>query len=180
MDSRGHVRISDLGLAVEIPEDHTVSRGGGTPGYIAPEVVKNEQYTFSPDYFSLGCLIFEMIEGTVPFPVKKEKVKTPDAKKQLYIDAFDGEERYSSQFSNSASDICHALLKRSVNKRLGCISGCHGAKDVMAHPWFSTINWKRLEGGKESPLFVPDPNCIYAKDRFDIKRFSNIKHPRLK
>ena len=174
MDNKGHVRISDLGLAVEIPEGKAVSGGGGTPGYMAPEVINNEHYTFSPDYFGLGCLIYEMIEGTLPFPVKKQKVKTPEAKKQLYIDALDKEESYSIKFSEGASDICHALLRRPVNTRLGSLLGSHGAKEVMAHPWFSSINWKRLEAGKESPLFVPDPDCVYAKDLFDIRRFSRI------
>lgn len=38
-----------------------------TVGYMAPEIIDNEKYTFSPDYFSLGCLIYEMIEGRAPF-----------------------------------------------------------------------------------------------------------------
>lgn len=32
---------------------------------LAPEVVKNERYTFSPDWWGLGCLIYEMIQGKV-------------------------------------------------------------------------------------------------------------------
>lgn len=37
-----------------------------TIGYFtAPEVVKNERYTFSPDWWGLGCLIYEMVEGKV-------------------------------------------------------------------------------------------------------------------
>ena len=44
----------------------------------------------------------------------------------------------------------------------------------MSHPWFLSINWKRLEAGKETPLFVPNPDCLYAKDLFDIRRFSKI------
>ena len=174
MDNKGHVRISDLGLAVQIPEGKAVSGGGGTPGYMAPEVIKNEHYTFSPDYFGLGCLIYEMIEGTLPFPVKKQKAKTVEAKKQTYIDALDKEENYSKKFSKPASELCHGLLERSTNKRTGCTSGCHGAKQVMAHSWFTETNWKRLEGGKEAPLFVPDPDCVYAKDLFDIRRFSKV------
>ena len=39
----------------------------GTVGYMAPEIIDNEKYTFSPDYFSLGCLVYEMIEGRAPF-----------------------------------------------------------------------------------------------------------------
>lgn len=33
--------------------------------FLAPEVVKNERYTFSPDWWGLGCLIYEMIQGKV-------------------------------------------------------------------------------------------------------------------
>ena len=31
----------------------------------APEVVKNERYTYSPDWWGLGCIIYEMIESKV-------------------------------------------------------------------------------------------------------------------
>ncbi len=34
----------------------------------APEVVKNERYTFSPDWWGLGCILYEMIEGRVSEP----------------------------------------------------------------------------------------------------------------
>lgn len=33
--------------------------------FSAPEVVKNERYTFSPDWWGLGCIIYEMTEGKV-------------------------------------------------------------------------------------------------------------------
>lgn len=74
LDDNGHVRISDLGLAVEIPENEQVRGRVGTVGYMAPEVIDNEKYSFSPDWFSLGCLLFEMIEGQAPFRARKEKV----------------------------------------------------------------------------------------------------------
>ena len=67
LDDKGHVRISDLGLALEIPEGEVVRGRVGTVGYMAPEIIDNEKYTFSPDYFSLGCLVYEMIEGRAPF-----------------------------------------------------------------------------------------------------------------
>ena len=83
LDDNGHVRISDLGLALEIPEGEVVRGRVGTVGYMAPEIIDNEKYTFSPDYFSLGCLVYEMIEGRAPFRARKEKVSlatTPPAK----------------------------------------------------------------------------------------------------
>lgn len=32
---------------------------------VAPEVVRNEKYTYSPDWWGMGCIIYEMIEGRV-------------------------------------------------------------------------------------------------------------------
>ena len=86
LDDNGHVRISDLGLALEIPEGEVVRGRVGTVGYMAPEIIDNEKYTFSPDYFSLGCLVYEMIEGRAPFRARKEKVRlTNTTTKILFI-----------------------------------------------------------------------------------------------
>ena len=76
-------RISDLGLAVEIPEGDAVRGRVGTVGYMAPEIIDNEKYTFSPDWFSLGCLIYEMIEGRAPFRQRKEKVKREEVDRRV-------------------------------------------------------------------------------------------------
>lgn len=61
----GHVRISDLGLAVHIPEGQSVRGRVGTVGYMAPEVISNRRYTFQPDWWGLGCVVYEMIHGEV-------------------------------------------------------------------------------------------------------------------
>lgn len=76
LDDHGHVRISDLGLAVQIPEGDMVIGRVGTVGYMAPEVIDNEKYSFSPDWFSFGCLIYEMIEGQAPFRYESEPPAT--------------------------------------------------------------------------------------------------------
>ena len=98
LDDNGHVRISDLGLALEIPEGEAVRGRVGTVGYMAPEVIDNEKYTFSPDYFSLGCLIFEMIEGRAPFRARKEKVKREEVDRRVK----EMDEPYSKKFSDEA------------------------------------------------------------------------------
>ncbi|KAH6931493.1 hypothetical protein HPB50_024685 [Hyalomma asiaticum] len=55
LDDHGHVRIGDRGLAMEVP-DHEGGRGlvGITVGYREPEVIDNERYTCSPDWFIFG------------------------------------------------------------------------------------------------------------------------------
>jgi serine/threonine protein kinase len=39
----------------------------GSPDYMAPEVLKGEEYEFSVDYWSLGCMHFEALTGFPPF-----------------------------------------------------------------------------------------------------------------
>jgi serine/threonine protein kinase len=39
----------------------------GSPDYMAPEVLKGQEYDFTVDYWSLGCMLFEALAGYPPF-----------------------------------------------------------------------------------------------------------------
>uniref|UniRef100_A0A6I8S8C7 G protein-coupled receptor kinase n=1 Tax=Xenopus tropicalis TaxID=8364 RepID=A0A6I8S8C7_XENTR len=150
LDDRGHIRISDLGLAVQIPEGESIRGRVGTVGYMAPEVINNESYTFSPDWWGLGCLVYEMIQGQSPFRKRKEKVKRDEVDRRVRED----EEEYSEKFSEDAKSICRMLLSKDPKQRLGCTGS--GASHVKQHPIFKNINFKRLEANILEPPFVPD------------------------
>uniref|UniRef100_A0A8D3DPX0 G protein-coupled receptor kinase n=1 Tax=Scophthalmus maximus TaxID=52904 RepID=A0A8D3DPX0_SCOMX len=169
LDDRGHIRISDLGLAVQIPEGETIRGRVGTVGYMAPEVIQNESYNFSPDWWGLGCLIFEMIQGQSPFRKRKERVKREEVDRRVREDP----EEYSDKFSEEAKDICRQLLAKDPKQRLGCQG--RGAIEVKQHPIFRNINFKRLEANMLDPPFSPDPRAVYCKDVLDIEQFSTVK-----
>ncbi|KAB1282043.1 G protein-coupled receptor kinase 4 [Camelus dromedarius] len=169
LDDRGHVRISDLGLAVEIPEGQTIQGRAGTVGYMAPEVLNNENYTFSPDWWGLGCLIYEMIQGHSPFKKFKEKVKRAEVERRVKEDT----EEYSGRFSKDAVSICSMLLTKNPKQRLGCMG--EGVADVKGHPVFKDINFQRLEANTLEPPFCPDPHEVYCKDVADIDQFSSVR-----
>lgn len=119
---------------------------------MAPEVIDNEKYSFSPDWFSFGCLLFEMIEGQAPFRARKEKVKREEVDRRVKEES----EKYSSKFSDDAKSLCQQLLQKVVKNRLGCRNGKFGAREVKLHPFFNSINWRRLEAGIVEPPFNPD------------------------
>uniref|UniRef100_A0AAY4EGL2 G protein-coupled receptor kinase n=1 Tax=Denticeps clupeoides TaxID=299321 RepID=A0AAY4EGL2_9TELE len=169
LDDHGHIRISDLGLAVHIPEGQTIKGRVGTVGYMAPEVVKNERYTLSPDWWALGCLLYEMVEGQSPFQQRKKKIKREEVERLVK----EVEEEYSSKFSEDAKSLCKMLLAKDPEERLGCLGG--NASEVKGHPIFRSINFKRLEAGMLEAPFIPDPQAIYCKDVLDIEQFSTVK-----
>ncbi|XP_067233105.1 G protein-coupled receptor kinase 6 isoform X1 [Chanodichthys erythropterus] len=169
LDDHGHIRISDLGLAVHVPDGQTIKGRVGTVGYMAPEVVKNERYTFSPDWWALGCLLYEMIEGQSPFQQRKKKIKREEVERLVK----EVEEEYSSKFSEDAKSLCKMLLAKDPCERLGCQGG--GASEVKAHLIFRSINFKRLAAGMLEAPFIPDPQAIYCKDVLDIEQFSTVK-----
>jgi serine/threonine-protein kinase len=62
----GEICVLDLGLATHLDEpDH---RPAGTPGYVAPEQREGGTVTERSDIFSLGCVLFEMMVMTLPYP----------------------------------------------------------------------------------------------------------------
>uniref|UniRef100_A0A1I7X118 Protein kinase domain-containing protein n=1 Tax=Heterorhabditis bacteriophora TaxID=37862 RepID=A0A1I7X118_HETBA len=95
LDDFGHVRISDLGLAVELKDNEPIKGRVGTEFIpdltmefviLAPEIVKNERYAYGVDWWGVGCLIYEMIEGKAPFRQRKEKVKREEVERRVRED----------------------------------------------------------------------------------------------
>ncbi|KAL7848259.1 hypothetical protein AOLI_G00229770 [Acnodon oligacanthus] len=169
LDDNGHIRISDLGLAVVLAEGQLVRGKVGTAGYMAPEVIKNEYYSFSPDWWGLGCLIYEMTAGTPPFRDRTERIH----RKELEFRVLESEVRYREKFDNTTKAICQALLNRNPKERLG--SKVDDAAAVKAHLFFQDVSFKRLEAGMMEPPFVPDPRAVYCQDVLDIDQFSTVK-----
>ncbi|XP_076859352.1 G protein-coupled receptor kinase 5 isoform X1 [Brachyhypopomus gauderio] len=169
LDDNGHIRISDLGLAIKVPEGEAIRGRVGTVGYMAPEVINNERYCMSPDWWGLGCLVYEMTAGRSPFRARKERVKREEVEKRVQEE----EEEYSDKFTEDTKAICRMLLAKDPKQRLGCQT--QGAAEVKTHPFFKNINFKRLEAGILEPSFVPDPRAVYCKDVLDIEQFSTVK-----
>ena len=85
----GHIKVTDFGLSKGIPSiindleligivsNRTYSICG-TPEYIAPEVILRQGYGKLVDWWSVGCLMFEMMTGYPPFSSDDREELTDD------------------------------------------------------------------------------------------------------
>jgi serine/threonine-protein kinase len=73
VDRDGRLRIGDLGLAASYRDERTLREVVGTPGYMAPEILRGEgDATPLSDLYSLGCVAYELIAGRPPFEAKQD------------------------------------------------------------------------------------------------------------
>ena len=66
----GRVKIVDFGLARLAKEDGQLTQTGtlmGTPAYMAPEQANGEVVDARCDLFSIGCVLYRMSTGQLPF-----------------------------------------------------------------------------------------------------------------
>jgi hypothetical protein len=68
----GLVKVLDFGIAIlrgagALPRLTQVDRTVGTPAYMSPEQWAGQLVTPASDVYSLGCLLFELLTGDMPF-----------------------------------------------------------------------------------------------------------------
>eukprot|EP00828_Plagiopyla_frontata_P013384 TRINITY_DN1790_c0_g1_i9.p1 TRINITY_DN1790_c0_g1~~TRINITY_DN1790_c0_g1_i9.p1 ORF type:complete len:334 (+),score=57.65 TRINITY_DN1790_c0_g1_i9:144-1145(+) len=123
-DKGAILKISDFGLAKVLSTD-LMTTACGTPGYIAPEIIKAQGYDQSVDYWSIGVILYVLLCGFPPFYEDSneklfEKIQTA---------AFDFPSPHWDSISDEAKDLIRHLLITDQSKR-------YTAKQIKEHQWF--------------------------------------------
>ena len=66
LTKNGDIKIGDLNVS-KIAKKGLLYTQTGTPYYASPEVWKNKPYDSKSDIWSLGCILYEMMELKPPF-----------------------------------------------------------------------------------------------------------------
>ena len=124
--------------------------------YIAPEVANSKPHGFAADFWALGIIIYELMNGKRPYAgihrkEYKEKLST------TFVQIKPGEQ--PADWSLEAVDLVNGLLQRKEELRLGS----KGIEKIKDHPWFKDIDWDMLLAQKVTPPFVP----VCTEDYFD-------------
>lgn len=112
IDSDGHVKLTDFGLAKEgIHEDKQVAKSFcGSPAYLAPEMLQEKGVGKPADIYQIGAVLYELLVGVPPFYTENIQ--------QLYTRIKGAKLTMPKYMSQEAADLIRRMLYRNPNKRL--------------------------------------------------------------
>lgn len=165
MDVDGFVRIADFGLCKEgMGHGDRTSTFCGTPEFLAPEVLTDNNYTRSVDWWGLGVLIYEMLVGESPFP--------GDDEEEVFDSIVNDDVRFPRFLSPDSVSLIQKLLQKNPELRLG--AGEEDAAEIKRHKFFQGVDWDALLAKKAKPPFLPVIKAPQDVSNFD-EEFTALK-----
>eukprot|EP01025_Chloroclados_australasicus_P041419 TRINITY_DN4386_c0_g3_i1.p1 TRINITY_DN4386_c0_g3~~TRINITY_DN4386_c0_g3_i1.p1 ORF type:complete len:415 (+),score=10.38 TRINITY_DN4386_c0_g3_i1:182-1246(+) len=118
----------DMGLAIRhFHDDPNLKSRTGTPAFMAPEVI-NKNYSYKADVWSVGCLAYQLLTGTLPWPTASARYSDV---LQAILDIEINFLPLYGKISNEAIDFLSNVLVKDPELRLD-------AEEALAHPWLSS------------------------------------------
>lgn len=161
MDENGHIKLTDFALAkIGVKQTHSFC---GTKCYFSPELILNKGYDHMVDYWTLGCLTYEMLVGRPPFYHNNHKI--------LYETILAGTYKKELVENDLARDFIDKLLERNPAKRLGV----NGIQEIFSHPFLSELDLAKLrrqelESPLKSQIIVRKPEDLISQQNILSKR----------
>ena len=167
IDSDGYLKFVDFGVAKQI--ENKTKTLAGTPTYMAPEIVKQEEYSFEVDWWSLGILTYEMTVGLDPWD-ENDPMKIYDKiKKGLIL--------FPKNMDKKLKNFIQHLLIGDPKKRMGSFIGDNqkekenenimntnnntpGKKEIKKiniyeHIFLKNYPWKELRNKELIAFYIP-------------------------
>jgi len=164
----GHICITDFGLAKDTSEEGFTHEDGraytvcGTQEYMAPEMIARKGYDKAADFWSLGCITYEMLVGSPPFETRK-------GSKELFRMIMNQRVKMPDGATAAACKVLKGLLNRDTQKRLGAAKSTMfevgGIAGLKQQPFFDGLDWVKLEKKEIEP-----------PERFEVENDEDLKH----
>ena len=119
------IKLSDYGSSKFNNLSNTITNTlNGTPITMAPEILKGENYSFKSDIWSLGIIIYFMLNKEYPYNGKNEVTLLKD---------INSGKRLKLSNDDKLNDLINKMLKINVNERISW-------NEYFNHPFFNQDN----------------------------------------
>jgi serine/threonine protein kinase len=160
IDRNGNMKLADFGLAIQTRVDQREQRYGqvGTTEFFAPEIAANREYGTSVDWWSFGCVLYQMLTGAFPF--------FGENKYKLIDNILKKEPEYPAEFSAELVDLFKQLFEKDPTKRISTAG-------LKQHSWFAGLDWSALDNQTLQAPCIPNLTCDSDVENFD-KEFTSL------
>lgn len=123
-DNDSFIKLADFGFAARVHEPKSLTKQCGTPFFVAPEILLRKGYDQQSDMWSVGCIIYLLLSGNLPFMGRSQK----ELFRKIVAGKFEFEAKDWEGVSDDAKDLVRRLLVLDPDDRMT-------AAEAVRHPW---------------------------------------------
>jgi calcium/calmodulin-dependent protein kinase I len=123
-DNDSYIKLADFGFAARCHTAKSLTKQCGTPFFVSPEILMRQPYDQQSDMWSVGCIIFLLLSGNLPFMGKSQK----DLFRKIVSGKFEFDEEEWCDVSTDAKDLVQKLLVLDPDERLT-------SSQALKHQW---------------------------------------------
>jgi calcium/calmodulin-dependent protein kinase I len=123
-DNDSYIKLADFGFAARVHTPKSLSKQCGTPFFVAPEILMRKGYDQAADMWSVGCIIYLLLSGNLPFMGRSQK----ELFRKIVAGTYDFDDAEWVDISDDAKDLVRKLLIMNPDERIS-------ASDAVRHKW---------------------------------------------
>ena len=164
IDSRGRCKLGDFGAVLDLTSGQRAGSFDGTAEYVSPEVLEGESTTTKCDLWALGCLVFQLSTGRLPFTGATDFLVWE--KIVAFADGNRDEVDFTS-VSEDVEDLVRRLCRRDPASRL-----C--GDELEAHAFF-VCPVADIRASRACVPWTPEPCSHTCESAFSVEYMLDLE-----
>jgi calcium/calmodulin-dependent protein kinase I len=125
-DNDSFIKLADFGFAARCYEPKSLTKQCGTPFFVSPEILMRQPYDHMSDMWSVGCIVFLLLSGNLPFMGRSQK----ELFRKIVSGKYEFDDDDWCDISEDAKDLVKKLLVLDPDVRLN-------ANESLKHKWLN-------------------------------------------
>eukprot|EP00531_Pseudo-nitzschia_arenysensis_P001353 CAMPEP_0116137368 /NCGR_PEP_ID=MMETSP0329-20121206/12212_1 /TAXON_ID=697910 /ORGANISM="Pseudo-nitzschia arenysensis, Strain B593" /LENGTH=531 /DNA_ID=CAMNT_0003632281 /DNA_START=264 /DNA_END=1859 /DNA_ORIENTATION=+ len=123
-DNHSYIKLADFGFAARCHTEKCLTKQCGTPFFVSPEILMRQPYDQQSDMWSVGCIIFLLLSGNLPFMGRSQK----ELFRKIVSGKYEFKEADWGGVSPDAKDLVQKCLVLNPDERIT-------SSQALRHKW---------------------------------------------
>lgn len=151
------IKIIDFGMAHRFIQGEEYKSMGGTPQYIAPEIINYQPLSTAADMWSIGVITYILLSGLSPFQGDTDE----ETLKNIIALKYEFEPHYFKQTTSMAKDFIQKLLVTDQEERMT-------AEECLVHPWIKPLTKTQIAKRNRSSINMKNFKMFNARRKWKM------------